>query len=68
MIGETQPVVNWSVLAAPKVPVEVVARITDSLLAMNATHAGPLLADLGVKQWARADRKDYLALLEYTGE
>lgn len=68
VIGETQPVVNWSVLAAPKVPAEVVARVTDSLLAMNTAHAGPILADIGVKQWTRADRKEYLALLEYTGE
>jgi ABC-type phosphate/phosphonate transport system substrate-binding protein len=67
VIGETQPVVNWSVLAAPKVPADVVARVTDSLLAMN-TSSAPLLADIGVKQWAKADRKDYLALLEYTGE
>ena len=68
VIGETQPVVNWSVLAAPKVPPEVVARLTDSLLAMNTPQAGPILAEIGVKQWVKADRKEYLALLEYTGE
>ncbi|MEJ6023190.1 phosphate/phosphite/phosphonate ABC transporter substrate-binding protein [Ramlibacter sp. PS4R-6] len=67
VIAETQPVVNWSVLAAPKVPADTVARLTESLLAMNSA-SGPLLADIGVKQWARADRKEYLALLEYTGE
>jgi hypothetical protein len=27
-----------------------------------------LLAEIGVKQWQKADRKEYLALLEYTGE
>ncbi|MDB5871898.1 MAG: hypothetical protein JWQ07_1340 [Ramlibacter sp.] len=67
IIGETKPVVNWSVLAAPKTPPEVVARLTESLLAMNNQSAG-ILSDIGVKQWAKADRKDYLALLDYTGE
>jgi ABC-type phosphate/phosphonate transport system substrate-binding protein len=67
IIGETQPVVNWSVLASPKASPDMVARLTDSLLAMNG-QGGGLLADIGVKQWARADRKDYVALLEYTGE
>lgn len=68
VIGETQPVVNWSVLAAPKVPADVVARLTDSLLAMSPSATGPMLADIGVKQWVKADRKEYVALLEYTGE
>jgi ABC-type phosphate/phosphonate transport system substrate-binding protein len=66
VIGETQPVVNWSVLASPKAPPELAARLTESLLAMNGQPQ--LLAEIGVKQWQRADRKDYLALLEYTGE
>jgi len=68
VIGETQPVVNWSVLASPKAPPDMVARLTDSLLAMNGQAGSGLLADIGIKQWARADRKDYIALLEYTGE
>jgi ABC-type phosphate/phosphonate transport system substrate-binding protein len=67
IIGETQPVVNWSVLASPKAPPELVAKLTESLLAMNNQSAG-ILSDIGVKQWAKADRADYLALLEYTGE
>jgi len=67
IIGETQPVVNWSVLASPKAPRELVARLTDSLLAMNG-QATALLAEIGVKQWQKADRSDYLALLDYTGE
>lgn len=67
IIGETQPVVNWSVLASPKAPPELVAKLTESLLAMNSQSAG-ILSDIGVKQWAKADRADYLALLEYTGE
>jgi ABC-type phosphate/phosphonate transport system substrate-binding protein len=66
VIGETQGVVNWSVLASPKAPPELAARLTESLLAMNSQPA--LLADIGVKQWQKADRKEYLALLEYTGE
>ena len=66
VIGETQPVVNWSVLASPKAPPELAARLTESLLAMNAQPQ--LLAEIGVKQWQKADRRDYLALLEYTGE
>ena len=66
IIGETHPVVNWSVLASPKASPEMVARLTDSLLAMNGQSG--MLSDIGVKQWARADRKEYLALLEYTGE
>jgi ABC-type phosphate/phosphonate transport system substrate-binding protein len=64
VIGETQPVVNWSVLASPKASPEMVARLTNSLLAMN----GGMLSEIGVKQWAKAERKEYLALLEYTGE
>lgn len=66
VIGETQPVVNWSVLASPKAPPELAVRLTESLLAMNGNPQ--LLAEIGVKQWQRADRKDYVALLEYTGE
>jgi len=68
VIGETQPMVNWSVLAAPKAPPDMVARLTESLLAMSPTATGSILADIGVKQWVKADRKEYLALLEYTGE
>ena len=66
VVGETQPVVNWSVLASPKAPPELAARLTETLLAMNAQPQ--LLAEIGVKQWQKAERKDYLALLEYTGE
>ena len=67
IVGETQPVVNWSVLASPKASPDMVARLTDSLLAMNGQPGG-ILSEIGVKQWAKAERKDYLALLEYTGE
>lgn len=67
ILGETQPVVNWSVLASPKAPPEMVAKLTESLLAMNNQPAG-ILADIGIKQWAKAERAEYLALLDYTGE
>jgi ABC-type phosphate/phosphonate transport system substrate-binding protein len=66
VIGETQPVVNWSVLASPKAPPDLAGKLTEMLLAMN--NQPGLLADIGVKQWQKADRRDYLALLEYTGE
>jgi hypothetical protein len=66
VIGETQPVVNWSVLASPKAPPDLAARLTETLLAMNNQPA--LLAEIGVKQWQKAERKEYLALLDYTGE
>jgi hypothetical protein len=67
VIGETQPVVNWSLLAAPKTPPDLVNKLAESMLAMNG-QAGGILSEIGVKEWARADRKDYVALLEYTGE
>lgn len=66
IIGETQPVVNWSVLASPKATAEQVAKLTDAMMAMN--QQPEMLSEIGVKQWAKADRKDYLALLDYTGE
>jgi len=67
VLGETQPVVNWSVLASPKAPADMVARLTESLLAMNS-QSTDILSGIGIKQWVKADRKEYLALLDYTGE
>ncbi|MBX3587482.1 MAG: PhnD/SsuA/transferrin family substrate-binding protein [Ramlibacter sp.] len=67
ILGETQPVVNWSVLASPKAPPDLVARLTESLLAMNS-QSSDILSNIGIKQWAKADKAEYLALLEYTGE
>ncbi|HEX7889514.1 MAG TPA: PhnD/SsuA/transferrin family substrate-binding protein [Ramlibacter sp.] len=67
VLAETQPVVNWSVLAAPAVGEQDVALLRNALLAMN-TQAQPLLTGLGIKQWAPAERQDYLALLDYTKE
>lgn len=67
VLGETQPVVNWSVLASPKLPPAEVAQLRTAFLAMNTT-AADVLGGLGVKQWAAAERQDYLALLDYTKE
>jgi ABC-type phosphate/phosphonate transport system substrate-binding protein len=67
VLAETQPVVNWSVLAAPGLPAETVAQLRQVLLAMN-TQATSVLAGIGVKEWAAAEPKDYLALLAYTKE
>jgi ABC-type phosphate/phosphonate transport system substrate-binding protein len=67
VLAETQPVVNWSVLAGPGMPAETVQQLRDVLLSMN-TQAASVLGALGVKEWAKAERQDYLALLDYTKE
>lgn len=67
VLAETQPVVNWSLLAGPGMPAETAGQLRDVLLAMN-TQAQPVLGALGIKQWARAERQDYLSLLDYTKE
>jgi ABC-type phosphate/phosphonate transport system substrate-binding protein len=67
VLSETQPVVNWSVLAAPKVPAAEVAQLRTTFLAMH-TQAADVMVSVGVKQWASAERQDYLALLDYTKE
>jgi ABC-type phosphate/phosphonate transport system substrate-binding protein len=67
VLAETQPVVNWSVLASPTLPADAVNHLQEALLGMN-TSAAPILAALGVKEWAKAERKDYMALLDYTKE
>ena len=67
VIAETQPVVNWSVLASPEVPPEACGQLRDAFLAMPK-HAPAVMTSLGVKQWAPAERQDYLALLDYTKE
>ncbi|MBX3587484.1 MAG: PhnD/SsuA/transferrin family substrate-binding protein [Ramlibacter sp.] len=67
LLAETQPVVNWSVLASPHFSAETVAHLRDVLLRMN-TQAPSIMKAIGVKEWAVADRKDYMALLEYTKE
>ena len=66
VLAETQPVVNWSVLASPRMPAPEVAQLRASLLAMNTQPE--LMGGLGIKQWAVAERQDYLALLDYTKE
>ena len=67
VLAETQPVVNWSVLASPAMPAETVQQLRQALLAMN-TQASSVMAGIGVKEWAAAEPKDYLALLAYTKE
>ena len=67
VLAETQPVVNWSVLAAPGMPGDAVQQLREVLLSMN-TQAAPVLGALGVKEWAKAERQEYLALLDYTKE
>jgi ABC-type phosphate/phosphonate transport system substrate-binding protein len=67
VLAETQPVVNWSVLASPALHEAEVAQLRAAMLAMN-TQAPELMSALGVKQWAVAERQDYLALLDYTKE
>ncbi|MDB5858722.1 MAG: phosphate transporter substrate-binding protein [Ramlibacter sp.] len=67
VLAETQSVVNWSVLASPDLPEAEVAQLRSGLLAMN-TQAPAVLAALGIKQWASAERAEYLALLDYTKE
>jgi len=67
VIAETQPVVNWSVLASPAMPGDSVRQLQDTLMGMN-TQAAPILGTLGVKEWAKAERQEYLALLDYTKE
>ncbi|MBI2770821.1 MAG: PhnD/SsuA/transferrin family substrate-binding protein [Burkholderiales bacterium] len=67
VLAETQPVVNWSVLASPQLSAEAVNHLREVLLSMN-TQAPAVIGALGVKEWARAERKEYMALLDYTKE
>jgi ABC-type phosphate/phosphonate transport system substrate-binding protein len=67
VLAETQPVVNWSVLAGPDMRADTVQQLREVLLSMN-TQAAQVLGALGVKEWARAERQDYMALLDYTKE
>lgn len=67
VLAETQPVVNWSVLASPSLSAEQVGHLREVLLSMN-TQAQSAMGAIGVKEWAPAERKDYIALLDYTKE
>lgn len=67
VLAETQPVVNWSLLAGPGVSPEVVQQLREALLGSNA-EATAVLASIGVKAWAKAELSDYSDLLKYTGE
>jgi ABC-type phosphate/phosphonate transport system substrate-binding protein len=69
VLGETQPVVNWSVLAAPTLPEAETAQLRAAFLGMHSNSQGSaLMGTLGVKEWASADKQQYLALLDYTKE
>jgi ABC-type phosphate/phosphonate transport system substrate-binding protein len=67
VLAETQPVVNWSVLASPSLSAVDVAQVREAFLGMN-TQGATVLSGLGVKSWAAAERTEYLALLDYTKE
>lgn len=67
VLAETQPVVNWSVLASPTLLAADVAQVRDAFLAMN-TQGAAVMSSLGVKSWIAAERTEYLALLDYTKE
>ena len=67
VVAETQPVANWSLLASPALREEEVQHLREALLTMNTKNPA-LMSGLGVTQWARAERGDYLALLDYTKE
>lgn len=67
VLAETQPVVNWSVLGSPALSEAEVGQLRSVLLAMN-TQAPAVLSALGIRQWAAAERQEYLALLDYTKE
>jgi ABC-type phosphate/phosphonate transport system substrate-binding protein len=67
VLAETQPVVNWSVLAGPGMQADLAQQLREVLFGMNK-NAAPVLGALGVKEWAKAERKEYLALLDYTRE
>ncbi|HSV44259.1 MAG TPA: PhnD/SsuA/transferrin family substrate-binding protein [Ramlibacter sp.] len=67
VLAETQGVVNWSLLASPAMEPETVHLVRTALLAMN-TQAPQAMKAIGVKEWAAAETKDYLALLDYTKE
>jgi ABC-type phosphate/phosphonate transport system substrate-binding protein len=67
VLAETQPVVNWSVLAAPTVGEAELAQLRSAFLSMQK-QAPEVMDGLGVKQWATAERQEYLALLDYTKE
>jgi ABC-type phosphate/phosphonate transport system substrate-binding protein len=67
VLAETQPVVNWSVLASPTLSAADVAQVREAFLAMS-TQGASVMSSLGVKSWAAAERAEYLALLDYTKE
>jgi ABC-type phosphate/phosphonate transport system substrate-binding protein len=67
VLAETQPVVNWSLLAGPTVSPEVVHQLQTALLE-NDAEAAAVLTAVGVKAWAKAEPAEYMSLLAYTKE
>lgn len=67
VVAETQPVVNWSILAGPNVAPDMVQQLRDALMAANPESAA-VMASMGVKAWAKPEKKEYLDLLDYTRE
>jgi len=67
VVAETQPVVNWSILAGPGVAPDMVQQLRDALMAANPESAA-VMASMGVKAWAKPEKKEYLDLLDYTRE
>ena len=67
VVAETLPVVNWSILAGPGVTADMVQQLRDALMAANPESAA-VMASMGVKAWAKPERKEYLDLLDYTRE
>ena len=67
VVAETLPVVNWSILAGPGVAADMVQQLRDALMAANPESAA-VMASMGVKAWAKPERKEYLDLLDYTRE
>ncbi len=67
VLAETQPVVNWSLLASPAVSAEQVQLMREALLG-SSPEAAAVLTSIGVKSWAKAEPADYINLLTYTRE
>jgi ABC-type phosphate/phosphonate transport system substrate-binding protein len=68
VLARTRAVTNWSVLAAPHLNAAQVARLTETLVGMHETAEGAeILSLIGVKQWVKAERQEYYAMLDYIG-
>lgn len=69
VLARTKPVTNWSLLAAPHLDAAQVARLTATLVGMHDTPEGAgILSQIGIKQWVKAERQEYHAMLDYLGQ